>query len=102
MVIRSKKILLFSGVASFMYFFTPVLAEIGPFQKVFSWLFNSEFYIISGGIYGGVQMFTTGNVVPCVIQFILFLISWFILYKLIKLAYLAIKEANNKKEGLNK
>lgn len=87
MAIKNKTILFTSGIMIFIYFFAPVLADVEPFDKLLGWVFNTNFFIFSGGIYGGLGLYLSGDFWPIFIQTIIFLFCWFIIYKLASAIY---------------
>ncbi|MEW6774650.1 MAG: hypothetical protein AB1304_11740 [Bacteroidota bacterium] len=81
-----------SGILSLIYFLGPVFASIDILSNYFAWTLDYDLFIISGGIYGGTLLYLTGTIWPYMIQGVLFLIGWFVLYKLIMIGYIAVKE----------
>lgn len=92
-------VLLISGILSTIYFFGPVFADTKLLGKYFSWVFDTDIFLLSGGVYGGTSLYLTGTVWPYVIQSLLFLIGWLVLYKLLKWSYMAYRESRNKKRS---
>ncbi len=88
-------IVFISGSLSLIYFLGPVFSSIDILSNYFAWTVDSDLFILSGGIYGGTLLYLTGTIWPYVIQGALFIIGWYILYKLITLGYLTVNRNIN-------
>lgn len=91
---NNNKFLFISGILNFIYFIGPALGFIRPIQKYIIWIYDYDIFILSRGIYGGTDWFLPG-IWPYIIQILIFLLFWYLTFKLIRFIFSSYKEKIN-------
>ncbi len=87
---ESNKIKYVTGVVSLIYYLEPIIQDY--FCKMPIDRYNDHFiFIWPLNLYQSLRVIAYGNIIPFIIQFLCFVLTWLILYWLVRLIMFIVK-----------